>query len=116
MTVVHRDLGTQYDGAILELLLDDRADVLILDPANYRRYCLGVGFHAYGGHGLHTPLRLPLPGAGHWHAVVTTADPFAEDAEAIRVRRPLAPVPGAGRAPGRAAATPAAAASVPLAA
>ena len=29
MTVVHRDLGQQHDGAILELLLDDRADVLI---------------------------------------------------------------------------------------
>lgn len=61
MTVVHRDLGQQHDGAILELLLDDRADVLILDPANYRRHCLGVGYHAYGGHGLHAPLRMPSP-------------------------------------------------------
>ncbi len=57
-------------GAIVEVTLDRRANVLLLDSANYQRYRRLERFEYRGGEATSSPVRLPVPGAGHWHVAI----------------------------------------------
>ena len=47
------------------------ADVLLLDPVNFSRYCEGRRpvFFSGGGHYRHPPARLSIPQDGRWYVV-----------------------------------------------
>lgn len=57
-------------GDVIEFTLDRRANVLVLDDANYRRYRRGERYRCVGGHATQSPVRIRIPHPGHWHGVV----------------------------------------------
>lgn len=57
-------------GDVVHVALDAQANVLLLDPAAYRRYRQGNDFRYYGGWFLRSPATVPVPHSGHWHVVV----------------------------------------------
>jgi hypothetical protein len=61
------DLGQQSRGAVVEVGLDNRAAVRLLDDTNYSLYKRGVNFYEYGGWAVQSPARVVIPSAGHWN-------------------------------------------------
>ncbi len=57
-------------GDIVEVTLDQQANVRLLDSANYSRFKSGQQFRFYGGRALRSPLRLPVPSSGTWYTVI----------------------------------------------
>ncbi len=69
MNHLHRELDLTPED-VVEVTLDAPANVILLDPANFRSYSVGTGYRYYGGHTEQGTVRLPAPGAGKWHLVV----------------------------------------------
>jgi len=67
---VHYDLDWQPAGAVVEVTLRERANVRLVDSANFRAYRSGRSFRAIGGRALRSPLRLEVPHGDHWHVVI----------------------------------------------
>ena len=67
MDFVHYDLGQLSDGSVVEVELDTRANVLLLDATNFQRYRRGDSHNYYGGEALQSPVRIGVPHGGHWH-------------------------------------------------
>lgn len=66
-------LHYEYDlssGDIVEVTLDNQANVRLLDATNYSKYRKGKKHRYFGGLGKKSPIRIPVPNAGHWHLVV----------------------------------------------
>lgn len=55
---------------IIEVTLDKQANVLLLDPSNFRKYKNGQNYRYSGGLAKTSPVRLSPPRPGHWHVVV----------------------------------------------
>lgn len=72
MQHVHYEFDAS-DGAIIEVTVDRQANVLLLDPVNYRRYRRGERYHYRGGLATRSPFPLRVPGAGRWHVAVDLA-------------------------------------------
>jgi hypothetical protein len=67
----HYDLGQQPEGAVVEVAVDSRVNVRLMDDAEYRTYASGRGRYSYqGGQALRSPLRLPIPRPGRWHVAI----------------------------------------------
>jgi uncharacterized protein DUF1883 len=66
----HYDLGQLRQGARVEVAIDTRVNVLLMDEPNYRTYCGGGTFEYIGGEALKSPLMLSVPRAGHWHVAI----------------------------------------------
>lgn len=67
------DLGQQPDGAVAEITLSgNEANVLLLDSLSFQNYKSGRRYSYYGGHATRSPVRIPVPRAGHWYVVVDT--------------------------------------------
>jgi hypothetical protein len=64
---VHYDLGQLQQGSVVELTLDRRANVLLVDGPNFSRYRTGDSFDYVGGEAVRSPVRLEVPKTGHWH-------------------------------------------------
>ena len=58
------------EGAIVEVTLDQQANVRLFDPANYSRFKSGQQCRGYGGRALRSPLRLQVPSTGTWYVVI----------------------------------------------
>jgi hypothetical protein len=58
------------EGAIVEVTLDQPANVRLLDPTNYQRFKSGHQHQYYGGRALRSPFRLPVPSSGAWYVVI----------------------------------------------
>ena len=58
------------EGDVAEVTLDRAANVLLMDPTNYGEYNRGRSYRYDGGYTTKSPVRLPVPRAGHWHVVV----------------------------------------------
>lgn len=70
MLHLHREIDVGPDES-LEMLLSNRANVLLLDDANYGRYRKHESFeYQGGGFADHSPFPLDVPHPGHWHIVV----------------------------------------------
>ena len=67
---LHTNVGHQPAGAVIEVDLTSRANVLLLDSANFNRYRNGQDCRDHGGEALETPVWLQVPHAGTWHVVV----------------------------------------------
>lgn len=57
-------------GDTVQVTLDNRANVMLMDPANYEAYRSGREYRYFGGHATHTPVRIVAPHGGRWHVVV----------------------------------------------
>ena len=57
-------------GDVVEVTLDGRANVMLLDPSNYDRYSRGESFRYHGGLAETSPTTLTVPKDGHWSVVV----------------------------------------------
>lgn len=57
-------------GAIVEVTLDQQANVRLLDPTNYSRFKSRQQCRGYGGRALRSPLRLQVPSSGTWYVVI----------------------------------------------
>jgi hypothetical protein len=72
MRYAYHDLGQQEEGAVVVVhWRAAAADVLLLDPVNFSKYCEGrrpVVFTA-GGRYARTPARLTVPESGRWYVV-----------------------------------------------
>ena len=67
---LHSDLGFRASGDVLVVTLSDAANVRLLDSHNFSQYQQGRQHNYYGGLARETPVRIQVPHAGHWHAVV----------------------------------------------
>ena len=54
----------------VEVTLDNRANVRLLDDANFLLYKSRKLHRYYGGFAKTSPIRIAAPRAGHWHVVV----------------------------------------------
>lgn len=67
----HYDLGNLHGGEIVHVELEgNAANVILLDNLNFNSYKAGRRYRHYGGHAKESPVRLPIPHAGHWHVAV----------------------------------------------
>jgi hypothetical protein len=55
---------------VVEVTLDGRANVMLLDSPNYERYRRGESFRYHGGLAERSPATLTAPHDGQWHVVV----------------------------------------------
>jgi hypothetical protein len=75
MNFLHQEFDLDA-GEIVEVTLDNPANVQLLDPENYEAYRNGRQFHYYGGHATVSPIQIQVPRAGHWHLVVDLGGDF----------------------------------------
>jgi len=69
MNFLHYDLNLA-PGEVVEVTLDTRANVRLLDDANFSNYKRGTHHNYYGGFAERSPVRLTAPRPGHWHLVI----------------------------------------------
>jgi len=66
-------LRNEFDAGpddVIEVTLDGRANVLLLDDQNYQKYQKGQSYRYHGGLANVSPVRLVPPRQGHWNVVV----------------------------------------------
>lgn len=69
MNFLHYEFDLAADD-MLEVTLDNQANVRLLDDANFGLYTSGKTHHYYGGLAKNSPLQIAPPHPGHWHLVV----------------------------------------------
>lgn len=69
MNYLHYEFDLGPDD-VVEVTLDARANVLLLDAENFRRYQDGKHCEYHGGYAKVSPVEIPAPTSGHWHLVV----------------------------------------------
>jgi hypothetical protein len=70
MQFLHTDLGYLSGGEIVEVTLDSRANVRLMDSSNFSSYRAGRRHNFYGGQAKQSPVRIPVPRSGHWHLAI----------------------------------------------
>lgn len=70
MNFVQYDLGPLSGGEVASVEVRERANVLLMDQHNFTRYQHRQPFNYYGGQALNSPVRLQVPGPGHWYVVL----------------------------------------------
>lgn len=71
MKYLYYDLGDQQqDSCVVAHLRGSAANVLLLDPVNFKRYRTGLPFRYIGGLCGRTPAQLQIPQDGHWYLVI----------------------------------------------
>ena len=68
MEYLHQQLDLAADD-LVEVALDNAANVMLLDPTNYEAY-RNHPFRYQGGYTTTSPFRINVPHAGRWHLVV----------------------------------------------
>jgi len=69
MNYLHYEFDISPDD-VIEITLDKRANVKLLDYSNYQNYKNGKDHKYYGGYAQVSPTRLRVPNRGHWHLVI----------------------------------------------
>ncbi|MCY4516259.1 MAG: DUF1883 domain-containing protein [Acidimicrobiaceae bacterium] len=103
---IHSDLGFRDSGDVVVVTLSgSAANVRLLDSFNFSQYQSGQQHHYFGGLAQQSPVRIPIPHSGIWHAVVdmqglsgsVNAGFRVIPAEALRPLPPIqqSPVPSA---------------------
>ena len=57
-------------GDLLQVWIDQRANVLLMDKVNYMHYLSGQNFSYLGGEAVISPVEIAIPASGHWRLVV----------------------------------------------
>lgn len=67
---IHQEMEVGPDD-LIEVTLDNPANILLLDPVNYELYRNNRLYHyAKGGYVKHSPFRLRSPSQGTWHLAI----------------------------------------------
>jgi hypothetical protein len=66
---LHQEFDLQA-GDIVEVTLNAPANVMLLDPANFSNYEVGLSYRYHGGHAETSPVQLTAARSGIWHVVV----------------------------------------------
>jgi hypothetical protein len=66
---LHQEFNLDSDD-VVEVTLDGRANVMLLDQANYDRYVRGESIRYHGGLAERSPVNLVPTHPGPWHVVV----------------------------------------------
>ncbi|MDQ0104476.1 hypothetical protein J2T10_004151 [Paenarthrobacter nicotinovorans] len=84
------DLGTVQKGSTVVVTLDKQANVLLMDPSNYRIYSSGRGgrYQYRGGLAKQSPVRIPVPSTGHWILAIDLAGGSGQIRHSISVQSP----------------------------
>lgn len=69
MNYLHYEFDLNKD-EVVEIILENPANVRLLDDANFALYNQGEKHHYIGGYVKESPLHLPAPRSGHWHVVM----------------------------------------------
>lgn len=69
MNYLHETIDLEA-GDVVEVGLDSSANVLLMDPPNYRAYQLGRPYRYHGGFVEESPLKIKAPHPGPWHVVI----------------------------------------------
>jgi uncharacterized protein DUF1883 len=72
-------------GAIIEVTLDQQANVRLLDPTNYSRFKSGQQCQGYGGRALRSPLHLQVPSSGTWYVVIDLGGSSGAICHSVRI-------------------------------
>lgn len=102
MQFIHKDLGPQQKGKIVEVTLTSGANVRLMDSFNFSSYKNGRQHRYYGGLAKRSPIRLAIPNSGHWHVAVDMQGLVGSTRTSVRIlpaplseirETPLAEVP-----------------------
>ena len=69
MEYLHQQLDLAADD-VVEVALDNAANVMLLDPTNFDAYQNRRPFRYRGGYATTSPFRIDVPHAGRWYLVV----------------------------------------------
>ena len=69
MNYLHHEFNLDL-ADVVEVTLDGKANVRLLDDPNYSLYRRGAQHRYYGGLAEVSPFRIPAPRSGHWHVVI----------------------------------------------
>lgn len=84
MNFLHKVLELA-DGDMVEVTLNNRANVQLLDEENYDLYSRTKPFRYHGGYGEHSPVTLAAPSAGRWHLVIDLGGGVGSVSASVRV-------------------------------
>lgn len=73
MEFLYSDLGYLHGDEIVEVTLDTRANVCLLDTTNFYNYKKGYSFNYRGGYAKVSPYRIAVPYAGKWYVTIDLA-------------------------------------------
>jgi hypothetical protein len=85
---VKYDLGQVAASTAVEVTLDHRANVRLLDATNLARYEQGETYRYVGGQALRSPLVLNAPSDGHWYVVIDLGGGAGTVRSSVRVLQP----------------------------
>ena len=86
MEFLHQEIDLQA-GDEVEITLNSKANVMLLDPDNFSHYENGISYHYFGGYAEKTPVLLPAPRPGKWHVVVNLGGYPGSVSAGVRVIR-----------------------------
>lgn len=70
MDFIHHQLGHRQRGEIVEIHLDARANVRLLNSSQFAAYKAGRSFRAIQGQATSSPIRWQIPQNGQWHVAI----------------------------------------------
>ena len=80
------DLGYQSAGAVVEVTLaGTEANVRLLDSSAFQSYRAGGQHQYYGGHYTKSPVHIPIPHNGYWHAAIDLGGYVGSVRSSVRV-------------------------------
>ena len=88
MNFIHSDLGVLPAHSVVVVELDTAANVRLLDEVNFSAFQQGRDHRCVGGQAKQSPVRLPVPNAGHWHLTLDLGGAAGTIRHSVRVIRP----------------------------
>lgn len=71
MQFQHYDLGQKSGGEVYQITLrGSAANVRLMDSSDFQSYKRGGSHNYVGGHYKQSPVKLRVPGPGHWYIVI----------------------------------------------
>lgn len=88
MEFIYSNLGYLYGDEIVEVTLDTRANVCLLDTTNFYNYKNGRNFNYRGGYAKVSPYRIRVPYAGTWYLTIDLGEYGGNIRYSINVIKP----------------------------
>lgn len=70
MSFVKYDLGHLHGDEVVEVTLQNAANVKLMDSSNFQSYKNGRNYKYYGGYVTQSPFRIVVPNAGNWTVAI----------------------------------------------
>jgi hypothetical protein len=87
MQFIHYPLGLVEQGSVVEVTVDARVCVRLLDGMNFDAYKQGRAHRYIGGEVLRSPVRLEAPHMSEWHVVLDFNGGSGSVRSTVNVRR-----------------------------